>query len=212
MPTINVGNLENQEKIIELLHLIQSSVYNLETFNWEYYFGIRRTGELFSTKFYEVLISDSGIGEFMNDSAGKQIPTPSTEIEEGQDDFANHNAFWYVLCNFIVDDNGKKIPTALEGQGNFKKKGKVNVGVLTPPLYWGRETVSDGYIHHFSDSEIPSKRPDLVLTLMPHCRDNKGNPMPYGIVPVYYAGEIDGIMYGSSGLAVKNFISYQISP
>lgn len=172
-----------------------------------YWFPIQATGELFSAKFYNYDITDTGIGEAMNDSTGLSC-TPSVGTVKGQDDFATHNAFWFVDCNFIADDNGVKIPTYIDGQSGFSRTGKVQVGVLTPPLYWGEEIVEDGYIKHFSDSEHPASRPDLTLTLMPHCRDAYGNPMPYGIVPKYYAGEIDGLMYGSSGLPVKNFVSF----
>lgn len=175
----------------------------------KWWFPLKATGELFSTKFYNYDITNTGIGEKMNDSFGLNC-TPSTAEEKGQDDFATHNAFWFVDCNFIVDDNGVKIPTYIEGQSGFFRTGKVQVGVLTPPLYWGEEKVSDGYIKHFSDSPNPVSRPDLTLTIMPHCKDNFGNPMPYGIVPKYYAGEIDGLMYGSSGLPVKNFASFDL--
>ena len=207
MPSINIGNLENQEKILELLQILYTSQFNPSKFDWGTFFGTRRTGELFSTKFYNHSKTDSGIGIMMNDSEG-HVCKPSTDKVKERDDFEHHNAFWYCLCNFKVDNQGVKIPTAIEGQSGFKRTGAVDVGVLTPPLYWGEEFVEDGYIKHFSDSEVPNKRPDLKLTLMPHCRDNKGNPMPYGIVSAYYAGEIEGILYGSSGLAVKNFMSY----
>lgn len=206
MPTINIGNLENQEKMLDYLQYIYASI-NLTQIDLGTFFESRKTGELFSTKFYNYSVTDTGIGEKLNDSANLSC-TPSVGSTKGQDDFETHNAFWNVDCNFIVDDNGVKIPTAIEGQSGFTRYGKVQVGVLTPPLYWGEEITDDGYIKHFSDSEHPNRRPDLTLTLMPHCRDTKGNPMPYGIVPKYYAGEIDGLMYGSSGLAVKNFVSF----
>lgn len=191
----------------EILSIV-SAMDNLVDF-LKYYFPIRVTGELFSTKFYNYSVTDTGIGEPLNDSIGKTC-TPSTDTVKGQDDFASYNAFWNVDCNFIVDNQGVRIPTYIEGQSGFSRTGKVQVGVLTPPLYWGEEIVSDGYIKHFSDSEHPTSRPDLNLTLMPHCRDGYGNPMPYGIVPKYYAGDIDGLMYGSSGLAVKNFVSFNL--
>lgn len=193
--------------MLEYLQTIYSSTFNPSKFDWNLFFDLRRTGELFSTEFYNYATTQTGIGEFRNDSVGKKC-VPSTDKQKNQDDFEHHNAFWYTLCNFTVNDSGLKIPTALKGQSTFKMTGEVDVAVLTPPLYWGEEKTDNGYIKHFSDSEHPSGHPGLTLTLMPHCRDNKGNPMPYGIVPVYYAGEIDGKMYGSSGLAVKNFTSY----
>lgn len=164
-------------------------------------FQARVTGEIFSTFFYNLSISNTAIGERRDDSVGLSC-TPSTNTVRGQDDFASHNAFWICDCNYIVDDNGVKIPTALDGDATFSRTGKVDVGVLTPPLYYGIEKTDNGEIWHLSDKQHPG------LTLMPHCRDNRGNPMGYGIVPKYYAGKLDGLLYGSSGLPVNNFISY----
>jgi hypothetical protein len=108
----------------------------------------------------------------------------------------------------VVNDNCGAVPTAIEGQSGFTRTGKVDVGILTPPLYYGVREVDDGYIWYLSDIEQP--RENLKLTLMPHCKNRKtGEPLGYGILPKYYAGEIDGKLYGSSGLAVKNFVSYQ---
>lgn len=164
-------------------------------------FQARVTGEKFSTFFYSLSVNNTTIGERQDDSVGLSC-TPSTNTVRGQDDFASHNAFWICDCNYIVDDNGAKIPTALDGDATFSRTGKVDVGVLTPPLYYGIEKTDNGEIWHLSDKQ------HLGLTLMPHCRDNRGNPMGYGIVPKYYAGKLDGLLYGSSGLPVNNFISY----
>lgn len=208
MPTINVGNLENQEKILDYLTRIYGAVFDPDTVDWGAIFSSRATGRLFSTKFYNYSVTQTGIGEFMNDSTGK-VCEPSTLELQGQDDFAWENAFWNVDCNFTIDENGVKHVTYIRGQGGFKDTGKVDVGVLTPPLYGGVEYTSDGYIIHFSDKQHPNLRPDLTLTLLPWCKDRKGNPMPYGIVTKYYAGLIDGVPYSSSGNAVDNFESYQ---
>ena len=207
MPYVDIADKPTLDSCLSILQRIDANTLNAQTMDWGAYFNSRKTGELFSTKFYNQSVTDTGIGEFMNDSVGLTC-TPSTDKVKGQDDFATHNAFWFVECNFIVTDDGVKVPTYIDGQSGFSRTGKVQVGVLTPPLYWGEEIVSDGYIKHFSDSEQPEGHPELTLTLMPHCRDAYGNPMPYGIVPKYYAGKIDGLLYGSSGLAVENFISF----
>lgn len=207
MPYVDIADKPTLDCCLSILQRIDANTLNAQTMDWGAYFDSRKTGELFSTKFYNQSVSDTGIGEFMNDSVGLSC-TPSTDKVKGQDDFASHNAFWFVECNFIVTDDGAKVPTYIKGQSGFSRTGKVQVGVLTPPLYWGEEIVSDGYIKHFSDSEHPEGHPELTLTLMPHCKDAHGNPMPYGIVPKYYAGQIDGLLYGSSGLPVANFISF----
>lgn len=208
MPTINIANLENQEKILDYLTRIYGAVFNAGEVDWGAIFSSRATGRLFSTKFYNYSVTQTGIGEFMNDSVGKTCE-PSTLELQGQDDFAWENAFWNVDCNFTIDDNGVKHVTYIRGQSGFKDTGAVDVGVLTPPLYGTIEYVSDGYIMHFSDKEHPNSRPDLALELLPWCKDRKGNPMPYGIVTKYYAGLIDNVPYSSSGNPIDNFESYQ---
>ena len=208
MPTINVGNLENQEKILDYLTRIYGAVFDPDTVDWGAIFSSRATGRLFSTKFYNYSVTQTGIGEFMNDSTGK-VCEPSTLELQGQDDFAWENAFWNVDCNFTIDDDGMKHVTYIRGQSGFKDTGKVDVGVLTPPLYGAIEYVSDGYIFHFSDKEHPNSRPDLTLTLLPWCKSRKGASMPYGIVTKYYSGLIDGTPYSSSGNPIDNFESYQ---
>lgn len=208
MPTINIANLENQEKMLDYLTRIYGAVFDTDTVDWGAIFASRATGRLFSTKFYNYSVTQTGIGEFMNDSVGK-VCNPSTLELQGQDDFAWENAFWNVDCNFTIDDDGMKHVTYIRGQTGFKDKGKVDVGVLTPPLYGGIEYTSDGYIIHFSDKEHPTLRPDLTLQLLPWCKDRKGNPMPYGVVTKYYSGLIDGTPYSSSGNPIDNFESYQ---
>ena len=208
MPTINVGNLENQEKILDYLTRIYGAVFDTDTVDWGAIFASRATGRLFSTKFYNYSVTQTGIGEFMNDSVGKTCE-PSTLEFQGQDDFAWENAFWNVDCNFTIDTNGVKRVTYIRGQSGFKDTGAVDVGVLTPPLYGTIEYVSGGYIMHFSDKQHPNLRPDLTLELLPWCKDRKGNPMPYGIVTKYYSGLIDGTPYSSSGNPIDNFESYQ---
>lgn len=204
---IYVADKPTLDAVLSIAQRLDANIMNAQTMDWGAYFSARATGELFSTKFYYQSVTDTDIGEKLNDSVGR-VCEPSTDTVKGRDDFAVHNAFWFVDCNFVVDDSGMKIPTFIDGQSGFKRTGNVDVGVLTPPLYWGEEMTADGYIKHFSDK--PNPRPGMNLTLMPHCRDMYGNPMPYGIVTKYYAGKgTDGLLYSASGMAVCNFISFE---
>lgn len=201
-----IADKNTLDKVYEEVRKISIAVFNAQSFDWGTLFKARETGELFSTKFYKQSVSASATGEKMNDSVGLSCE-PSTETVKGTDDFAPHNAFWFVDCDFVVNDDGTPVPTYIEGQNGFKRTGKVDVGILTPPLFYKIEETEDSYIWHLSDKEEVN---GLKLTLMPHCRNRiNGEPLGYGILPKYYAGEIDGVLYGSSGLAVKNFVSYQ---
>jgi hypothetical protein len=204
-----VADKETLDKVLDEVLKISSVVVEPSTFDWEGYFRQKATGELFATKFYSVNVSQTVDGTKMHDSVGLSC-TPSAEDTKGNDDFSRYNAFWIADCNFIMDDTCSAIPTAIEGQTAFKRTGKVDVGVLTPPLYYGvrYDETDDSYTWYLSDVEQP--KADLTLTLMPHCKNRKtGEPLGYGIVAKYYAGEIDGKIYGSSGLAPKNHVSYQ---
>lgn len=187
------------------LDRIANVILDASKMDFKSFFEARATGEVFSTKFYTYETSASPAGTKMNASVGLKA-TPSTETVKGRDDFAVRNAFATIDCNFTCNDAGKKIVSKIEGQAGFTRKGKVDVGVLVPQTYWGiEEHHNDGYyIVHFSDSP----HPELGLVSTPWCNDPNGNAMGYGIVTKYYAGEIDGVLYSSSGLAPKGFISY----
>ena len=159
------------------------------------------TGELFSTKFYNYESSTNPAGEKLNASKGL-VAVPSTDKVKNQDDFAGRNAFNYIDCNFTMNDSGDKIPVAIKGGNGFSNTGKVDVGIMTPPTYWGKEEFDGYYIIHFSDTP----HPEVGCTIpTPWTNESLG----YGIVTKYYAGLIDGIAYSSSGNAIYNFVSAQ---
>ena len=190
-------------KILEEVMRISAAVVDASTFDWKAYFEARATGEIFSTKFYKYETSTSPLGEKMNASVGL-VAIPSTETEKNRDDFANRNAFSYVDCNFVYNENSKRIPVAIAGQAGFSYYGKKDVGIITPQTYWGIEDHDTYYIVHFSDK----KHEELGLVSTPWCKDFDGNEMGYGIVSKYYAGMIDSILYSSSGLLSKTFLSH----
>ena len=95
------------------------------------------------------------------------------------------------------------IPVAIKGGNGFSNsKGRVDVGIMTPPTYWGKEEFDGYYIIHFSDTPHPEVG---CTTPTPWTNESLG----YGIVTKYYAGLIDGIAYSSSGNAIYNFVSAQ---
>lgn len=101
-----------------------------------------------------------------------------------------------------VQASGDKIPVAIKGDNGFSNIGKVDVGIMTPPTYWGKEEFDGYYIIHFSDTP----HPEVGCTIPTPWTDES---LGYGIVTKYYAGLIDGIAYSSSGNAIYNFVSAQ---
>ena len=200
-----IASQDTLEEVKEIVTQI-GTYFDASKMDWKSYFNARATGEVYSTKFYTYETDTSPAGVKMNASTGLQC-TPSTETTKGTDDFALRNAFSYIDCNFICDDNGVKKPSKIVGQVGFSYTGKFDVGILTPQTYWAiEEHYDDGYyIVHFSDK----KHEELNMVSTPWCTDPSGNEMGYGIVTKYYAGMIDGILYSSSGIAPKGFVSYE---
>ena len=201
-----IASEDTSQNILDVVSRMENALVDPSKIDWKSFFEARATGEVFSTKFYAYETSTNPAGVKMNASAGLRCE-PSTETVKGADDFANHNAFSYVDCNFICNDAGKRIPSKIQGQNGFSRFGKVDVGILTPQTYWAIEEHYDEgyYIVHYSDK----KHEELNMVSTPWCTDPSGNEMGYGIVTKYYAGMIDGILYSSSGIAPKGTVSYQ---
>ena len=204
-----ITRIASQDTLLSVkdeLDRVANVILDASKMDFKSLFEARRTGEVFSTKFYTYETSTSPAGTKMNASVGLKA-TPSTETVKGRDDFAVRNAFTTIDCNFTCNDAGKRIVSKISGQSGFSRTGKVDVGVLVPQTYWGiEEHYSEGYyIVHFSDAP----HPELGLVSTPWCNDPNGNAMGYGILTKYYAGEIDGVLYSSSGLAPKGFVSYE---
>lgn len=199
--SIDIAAEATSQKILETVNIIKAMVVDVEKFDWKAFWANMATGELFSTKFYNYERSTSPAGEKMNDSVG-MTATPSTDKVQNRDDFAGRNAFSYIDCNFICNENKQRIPTAIAGGNGYAKTGKVDVGIIVPPTYWGKEEHDDYYIIHFSDTP----HPEVGCTIQTPWTDPE---LGYGIVTKYYAGQIDGKLYSSSGNPIFNFVSAQ---
>ena len=200
---VDIATEKTSQEILEMCKIIRTMVTNVEKFDWKNFWANMATGELFSTKFYNYESSTNPAGEKLNASKGL-VAVPSTDKVKNQDDFAGRNAFNYIDCNFTVNDSSDKIPVAIKGGNGFHNTGKVDVGIMTPPTYWGKEEFDGYYIIHFSDTP----HPEVGCTIpTPWTDENLG----YGMVTKYYAGLIDGIAYSSSGNAIYNFVSAQLA-
>lgn len=199
--SVDIAMESTSQEILEMCKIIRTMVTNVEKFDWKNFWANMATGELFSTKFYNYEKSTNPAGEKLNASKGL-VAVPSTDKVKNQDDFAGRNAFNYIDCNFTVNDSGDKIPVAIKGGNGFHNAGKVDVGIMTPPTYWGKEEFDGYYIIHFSDTPHPEVG---CIIPTPWTDENLG----YGMVTKYYAGLIDGIAYSSSGNAIYNFVSVQ---
>lgn len=163
------------------------------------FFALRRTGKVYTTRIYKYDTSTSPTGVKLNYNEGL-VRKPSTNTVIGQDDYREIGVFMHFPCNFTVDDKGFNHVTALQGQPDFKKTGKVDVGEVTMSAWVGITDNPEYVDYHYSDS------PNEALGLRPmgESINPDGTISPFMIHGKYGAGDIDGVPYSSAGLILAN--------
>lgn len=185
---------EQLEKITEILNSASNIENALSNF-----FALRRTGKVYTTRIYKYDTSTSPTGVKLNDNEGL-VRKPSTNTAIGQDDYREIGVFMHFPCNFTVDNKGFNHVTALQGQPDFKKTGKVDVGEVTMSAWVGITDNPEYVDYHYSDS------PNEALGLRPmgESINPDGTISPFMIHGKYGAGDIDGVPYSSAGLILAN--------
>jgi hypothetical protein len=185
---------EQLKKITEILNSASNIENALSNF-----FALRRTGKVYTTRIYKYDTSTSPTGVKLNDNEGL-VRKPSTNTVIGQDDYREIGVFMHFPCNFTVDDKGFNHVTALQGQPDFKKTGKVDVGEVTMSAWVGITDNPEYVDYHYSDS------PNEALDLRPmgESINPDGTISPFMIHGKYGAGDIDGVPYSSAGLILAN--------
>lgn len=163
------------------------------------FFALRRTGKVYTTRIYKYDTSTSPTGVKLNDNEGL-VRKPSTNTVIGQDDYREIGVFMHFPCNFTVDNKGFNHVTALQGQPDFRKTGKVDVGEATMSAWVGITDNPEYVDYHYSDS------PNEALGLRPmgESINPDGTISPFMIHGKYGAGDIDGVPYSSAGLVLAN--------
>ena len=183
--------LKNITEILNSASSIENALSN--------FFALRRTGKVYTTRIYKYDTSTSPTGVKLNDNEGL-VRKPSTNTVIGQDDYREIGVFMHFPCNFTVDDKGFNHVTALQGQPDFKKTGKVDVGEVTMSAWVGITDNPEYVDYHYSDS------PNEALGLRPmgESINPDGTISPFMIHGKYGAGDIDGVPYSSAGLILAN--------
>ena len=163
------------------------------------FFALRRTGKVYTTRIYKYDTSTSPTGVKLNDNEGL-VRKPSTNTVIGQDDYREIGVFMHFPCNFTVDNKGFNHVTALQGQPDFRKTGKADVGEVTMSAWVGITDNPEYVDYHYSDS------PNEALGLRPmgESINPDGTISPFMIHGKYGAGDIDGVPYSSAGLILAN--------
>lgn len=136
----------------------------------EAFFGSMRNGKVYQTEVYltETNPTSDGVKTLAN---ANMVCEPSTDTVEGRDDYEGIGIFNWFNCNYVTDDYGRKIPTAIEGWGNgYKNDGSVDVGVIAMTPYWS----------------VIEKNGKQIWTLSDTPNDN------YGLIPWETAKKEDG--------------------
>ena len=181
------GNLFPREEVSDLEKYIEN------------YYALRRTGKVYQTKLWKFATNPTSTGEKLLDNAGL-IFEPSTDTEEGQDDYLNgqHPLFEWVHCNYIRDADGTARPTAIEGMSNYATTGSVDVGAMQMSFWWKWDTSNADY-DLITISDTP--HPELGLVPWVECEKADGTTVPWCIGSAYISGiASDGKLRSQPGL------------
>ena len=171
------------------------------------YYAMRRTGKVYQTRLWKFAANPTSTGEKLLDNAGL-VFEPSTDTEEGQDDYLNgqNPLFEWVNVNYVRDDDGAPRPTAIEGQAGFKTSGAVDVGAMQMSFWYKIDSASADYIDYYV-SDTP--HPELGLVPWPECVKADGTVLPWCIGSKYISGEAsDGMPRSQPGLKPIRNVSH----
>lgn len=185
------GNVEPVEVPLDQQTILEKSIEN--------YYAMRRTGKVYHTKIWKFATNPTPTGEKLLDNAGL-VFEPSTDTEEGQDDYLNgqHPLFEWVNCNYIRDDDGTARPIAIEGSDEYKTTGAVDVGAMQMSFWWSWDTSNAEY-DLITISDLP--HPELELEPWPECVKADGTVVPWCIGSAYVSGEAsDGLLRSQPNL------------
>ena len=177
-----IRDLDAQEKISKIpQETLEKSIEN--------YYAMRRTGKVYQTKLWRFAINQTSTGEKLLDNAGL-VFEPSTDTEEGQDDYLNgqHPLFEWVNVNYIRDDDGTARPVTIESASNYQVDGSVDVGAMQMS-FWIKWDVSNAEYDVITISDLP--HPELGLEPWVECKKADGTVVPWCIGSAYVSSLAD---------------------
>lgn len=171
----------------------------------ETYYNLRRTGKVYQAKVWKFAANPTSTCEKLADNAGL-ICEASTSTTEGRDDYANIPLFDWRYCNYIREDDGSPIPTAIEGMESYKESGAVDVGAMHMSFWWGIKDCGDYEIYTISDSP----HPELGLSPWVECVREDGTVLPWCIGSAFISskGE-DELLHSLPNRKPERYQSYE---
>ena len=189
-------NKEGVAKLKEDLTKVKTVTENIDERILEAFFGSMRNGKVYQTELY--LTGTNPTSDGIKTLANKgMVCEPSTDTVEGRDDYEHVGIFNWFNCNYVTDDYGRKIPTAIEGWGNgYKNDGSVDVGVVAMTPYWSVIEKDGKQIWTLSDTP----NDDYGLVPWETARKEDGSYAPYVVHSKYISGiGTDGLLRSFSG-------------
>ena len=199
----DVGNLDVSKadktettKLKEDITKVKTVTENIDERILEAFFGSMRNGKVYQTELY--LTGTNPTSDGIKTLANKgMVCEPSTDTVEGRDDYEHVGIFNWFNCNYVTDDYGRKIPTAIEGWGNgYKNDGSVDVGVVAMTPYWSVVEKDGKQIWTLSDTP----NDDYGLVPWETARKEDGSYASYVVHSKYISGiGTDGLLRSFSG-------------
>ena len=155
----------------------------------ENYYALRRTGKVYQTKMWKFAENPTSTGMKQLNNEG-MVFEPSTDAEEGQDDYLNGQNPLFEWChvNYIRDDDETARPIAIEGTDEYKTTGAVDVGAMQMSFWWSWDTSNAEY-DLITISDLP--HPELGLKSWVECEKADGTVMPWCIGSAYVSSLAD---------------------
>lgn len=193
----NTSGLEQANKDISALNQSVADLsQKIDDVALDVLFRFPRTGKVYTVKIPKFAANPTTVCEKLDDNADL-VCEPSTDTAEGRDDYADIPLFRWYNCNYVRDQYGHAVPTAIEGLSeDYVTSGNVDVGVIqmAPYIKWDNST-EDYTILSITDS------PREGYTLWSTARSN-GVHYPYAIHSKYFSGTgPDGLLRSLPGLA-----------
>ena len=185
------GNVTPVSSPLDEQALLEKSIEN--------YYALRRTGKVYQTKLWKFATNPTSTGVKQLDNEGL-VFEPSTDTEEGQDDYLNgqHPLFEWCHVNYIRDADGTARPIAIEGSEGYETTGAVDVGAMQMSFWFSWDTSNAEY-DLITISDLPHT--DLGLKPWPECEKADGTVVPWCIGSAYVSGEAsDGLLRSQPNL------------
>ena len=172
----------------------------------ENYYALRRTGVQYAVQVPKFAVNQSSTCTKIGANASLNY-TPSTDTDEGVDDYENIPLFQWVHVVYKRYSDGAPYPVAIEGTKKYDElvaTGACDVGAMQMSFYVKFDSTSTDY-----DVITISDLPFDGAVAWSECRRSDGTILPWCIGSSYYSslGD-DGLLHSLPNRAPERFQSY----